>query len=98
MIKNNKTFYLGLFIFLIPFFGLPTSGRTFLVTISGLLLILFSVKFSLPGRNVPRRLRRKEKVTPVWSESMPTIKSEASADLPKLPDVENSADVANGQQ
>lgn len=87
MIKNGKTFYLGIFIFLIPFLGLPSSWRTFLVVVCGLVLILMSVKVSLPGRATPRRLRKREKVTPVWSESAP-------APMPKLPSVEASAEVA----
>jgi hypothetical protein len=76
MLKNNKTFYLGLFIFLIPFLGLPSSWRTFLVIVSGLLLVAMSVKLSLPGRSVPRRLRHKEKITSVFSQSAPVTKVE----------------------
>lgn len=69
MIKNKKTFFLGVFIFLLPFLGLPTSWKMTLVTISGIFLVLFSVKISIP-KKLPRRAPRK-RATPVFVESMP---------------------------
>ncbi len=46
MINNYKNFILGIFIFLIPFFGLPLSFKFFLVSFCGVLLSLFSFSFS----------------------------------------------------
>ncbi len=46
MIKNYKNFALGVFIFIIPFLGLPLSFKFFLVSFCGFLLSLFSVSFS----------------------------------------------------
>lgn len=46
VIKNYKNFILGLFIFLIPFLGLPLSFKFFLVGFCGLLLSFFSFSFS----------------------------------------------------
>ena len=70
MIKNYKTFFLGLFIVIIPAIGLPVS-KTTLFVLSGLLLIIFSVKINLPKRGAVKRIRRKEKVTPVFVENSP---------------------------
>ncbi len=90
MIKNKQTFFLGIFILLVwTFFGVPSSWKIFLTICSALYLIVLSVKISLPSRSgLKRQMRRKEKVTPIWSESAPI-------EMPTLPGVENSTDVAN---
>lgn len=46
MIKNYKNFILGIFIFLIPFLGLPLSFKFFIVGFCGLLLSIFSISLS----------------------------------------------------
>ena len=70
MISRRSTFFLGIFIILIPFLGLPTSWKTTLVILSGVFLVSLSVKILLPKKSVKTRIR-KEKVTPVFIESVP---------------------------
>lgn len=69
MIKNKKHFFLGVFIFLLPFLGLPTSWKMTFAALSGIMLVLFSVKLSIP-KKLPKRVVRK-RATPVFMESMP---------------------------
>lgn len=70
MIQRKSTFFLGIFIFLIPFLGFPSLWKTIMITVSGILLIGLSIKISLPKKD--RRMRnRREKVTPVFVENIP---------------------------
>ncbi len=74
-IKNKHTFFLGIFIILLwVFFGIPTSWKVFLTIVSALYLIILSINITLPRRGGPKRLRKKEKVTPVFTENSPTMK------------------------
>ncbi|MHB1316288.1 MAG: hypothetical protein ACYCZW_00335 [Minisyncoccota bacterium] len=70
MITNRRTLFLGLFIVLIPFIGLPTFWKTFIIIISGLTLISFSVNISIPKKITKRIPKRKETITPVFQESI----------------------------
>ncbi len=70
MISKKSTFFLGIFIFFIPFLGLPTSWKTSLIVISGLTLISLSVKITIPKKTSKSRIKR-EKVTPVFAETAP---------------------------
>lgn len=89
MINRRSTFFLGIFIFLIPFLGLPSSWKTALVVICGLSLIGLSIKITLPKRAVPSKNRvRKEKVTPIFVESIPTYQSENTKTEENQPDIE----------
>ncbi len=63
MISHKKTFFLGIFISIIPFLGLPSSWKVVLVILSGLLLIALSTKVVLP-RKPARPRAKKEKVFP----------------------------------
>jgi hypothetical protein len=112
MIKNKQTFFLGIFILLVwTFFGIPTSWKIFLTILSALYLIVLSVKILLPRRGSVRvQARRKEKITPVWSESSPVQRdigtksqmdalnakatSGAGHPVPTLPSIEVFADIA----
>lgn len=76
MIKNKRTFFIGIFIFLIPFLGFPSSWKTFFTIVAGLFLAVSSLKITLPKRNVVKKVRRKEKVTPVFTENSPMPKIE----------------------
>lgn len=76
MITRRRTFYLGIFIFLIPFLGLPTTWKTTLIIFSALLLIIFSVSFSLPKKQVKPRVRRKEKTPQAFTDIAPPQTSE----------------------
>ena len=70
MINRKSTFFLGIFIFIIPFLGFPGAWKTFFVTISGIVLVFLSVKISLPKKTTKVRTKR-EKVTPVFVENIP---------------------------
>lgn len=74
MIHKKSTFFLGIFILLIPFLGLPSFWKTILIFISGVLLIGLSVKISLPKKNTKTRTKR-EKATPVFVENIPVYSS-----------------------
>ena len=83
MISRKSTFFLGIFIFLIPFLGLPSSWKTTLIILSGIGLITMSVKITLPKKNVGQRSRKKEKVTPVFVETAPVYKSDDVVEVTK---------------
>lgn len=76
MIKNRKTFFIGIFVFIIPFLGFPSSWKTFFTIIAGLSLMVVSIKINLPKKTSLKRPRRKEKVTQVFVESSPALKVE----------------------
>lgn len=77
MIHSKRTFFLGIFIFLIPYLGVPSSWKTALIVLSGILLVLLSIRVSLPKQS-SRRPRKKEKVTPIFVESAPTERAQES--------------------
>jgi hypothetical protein len=97
MIHRRGTFFLGLFIFLIPFLGLPTSWKTTLVVLSGLSLAYSSITITLPER-FKKSSRKHETKTPVKRKSRKTkeqITSETlvysengSSESSKMPDIE----------
>lgn len=72
MITNRRTLLLGIFIILIPFFGFPSAWKTFVIIVSGALLVNSSVSITLPKKIQKRVPRRKETITPVFRESMMT--------------------------
>ncbi len=93
MIQKKRTFFLGIFIFLIPFLGVPTLWKTSFIILSGLTLIIFSIKISLP-KKIPKRASKKEKINPSSTENIPLYprsssgsfsrKEEVSLDLPDI--------------
>ena len=70
MIYRKNTFFLGIFIFIIPFLGLPTFWKTVFIILSGLTLIALSIKIILPRKQARGRIK-KNKVTPVFVENTP---------------------------
>ncbi len=70
MINKKSTFFLGIFIFLIPFLGFPSVWKSAFVIISGISLVLMSVKISLPKKS-SRIKSKKERSTPVFVENIP---------------------------
>lgn len=70
MINKKSTFFLGIFIFLIPFLGFPSAWKSAFVIISGISLVLMSVKISLPKKG-SRIKTKKERSTPVFVENIP---------------------------
>lgn len=71
MITNKKFFIVGLWLLVFPFLGFPTIWKTIFLILSGLVCVFLSVSISLPKKIPKRTLRRKEKTTPVFSESIP---------------------------
>lgn len=79
MIKNKQTFFLGIFVLLVwIFFGIPTSWKVTLTVLSAIYLVVLSVKITLPRKGNLKHPRRKEKITPVFSESAPVIRMEST--------------------
>lgn len=72
MITHRRTLLLGIFIILIPFLGFPSAWKTFMILISGVTLIGFSVDITIPKKIPKRIVRRKENVNPVFRESIIT--------------------------
>ncbi len=93
MINRKSTFFLGIFIFVVPFLGVPSSWRTFFIVISGITLILLSVKITLPKKVSKNRVSRREKVTPVFVESMPTVKDRMDGVIPPVSNNESAEDL-----
>ncbi|MCX6701585.1 MAG: hypothetical protein NTX96_00040 [Candidatus Zambryskibacteria bacterium] len=91
MINRKSTFFLGIFIFVIPFLGVPSSWRTFFIVISGLTLIILSIKITLPKKNLKGRIR-KEKITPVFVESIPVYPKENIVEGIITPNTEGKVD------
>ena len=82
MLKQKNTFFLGIFILLVwIFFGIPTSWKIFLTILSAVYLIVISLKITLPKRGALKRVRRKEKVTPVFVENSPIIENQVSTPI-----------------
>lgn len=73
MIKDKRTFFLGFFIMLIPALGLPTFWKMTFIVLSGITLVILSVKIAIPKRPA-KRIRKKEKVTQVFVENSPMPK------------------------
>lgn len=71
-IDRKSTFFLGIFIFIIPFLGFPSTWKMFLTVVAGVLLVLLSIKISIPKK--PSRYKtQRERVTPVFVENTPII-------------------------
>lgn len=75
MIRNKHTFFIGIFIILVwVFFGIPNSWKISLTIISAIYLLFISVRIELPKRGINKRIRKKEKITPVFVENSPLTK------------------------
>lgn len=96
MINRRSTFFLGIFIFVIPFLGIPSSWRTFFIMISGITLIILSIKITLPKKNTKSRVK-KEKVTPVFVESIPVYPKDNSVDGIIAPNVATKFDTIDDE-
>ena len=74
MIQRRSTFFLGIFIFLIPFTGFPTSWKTSFIIFSGLALIALSVKIVLPNKHLvkPKLKTKKSKIVPIFTQDIST--------------------------
>ncbi len=84
MINRRSTFFLGIFIFIIPFLGVPSSWRTTFIVLSGIILIILSLKITLPKKSLKSRIK-KEKVTSVFVESIPSYPKENAVDGITIP-------------
>ncbi len=70
VINRRSTFFLGVFIFLIPFFGVPSFWKTVFIIFSGVLLVLLSIRVSLPKKSIRISKPKKEIVNPVVVEEV----------------------------
>lgn len=60
MIQRKSTFFIGIFILLISssFLAVPSVWKTGLLFLSGIALIIISVKFTLPKKPLKRPLKK----------------------------------------
>lgn len=63
MINHKGSFYLGVFIFIIPFLGFPTLWKMGLVVFGGVLLILTSLKVPTPRKIARPKFKYEEEVS-----------------------------------
>lgn len=72
MISRKSTFFLGIFIFLLPFMGLPTSWKTGLMIVCGIFLVFssLSLTISIPKKTTKHRIK-KEKSSKMSVEDIP---------------------------
>lgn len=71
MIANTKIFFVGFVLVLLPFLGIPLFWKTTFTVFFGLYLIVSSIHIELPKRTTAKRVRRKEKTSPVFTENSP---------------------------
>jgi hypothetical protein len=69
IITRRATFFLGIFIFVIPFLGFPSIWKMGFTVISGIALIILSVKINLPRKSSPKV--RKERPVEFLIENVP---------------------------
>lgn len=62
MIERKGSFYIGVFVFVIPFLGFPTMWKMILVVFGGVLLILTSLKVPSPRKNVKLKFKKEETI------------------------------------
>ncbi len=62
MIERKGSFYIGVFVFVIPFLGFPTMWKMILVVFGGLLLILTSLKVPSPRKDVKLKFKKEETI------------------------------------
>jgi hypothetical protein len=70
MILQKRVFIIGILVLVLPLVGFPPAWKTACIVLFGILLIGNSVDISFP-KKIEKRPRRKEKVNPVFSESIP---------------------------
>ncbi len=58
MINNKGSFYLGVFVFLIPFLGFPTIWKMGLVIFAGSLLVLTSLRIPTPRKTFKAKSKK----------------------------------------
>lgn len=88
MVNNKSTFYIGVFVFLIPFLGFPTTWKMALVVLSGVVLVLISIRIPIPKRIV-RNYLKKERSDIHTNVSNPKI--ETTLELkPTVPEISPS--------
>ena len=89
MIQKKSTFFLGLFIFIIPFLGFPSLWKTVFVVFCGIVLMAMSVKLKLtlpkkPIRSVKRIYNKKIKTSSFVGEEIATDDDLSLQKSPKL--------------
>lgn len=77
MIARKGTFYLGIFVFIIPFLGFPTAWKMFLVVVAGLSMILYSVRVPFPKKSFKQKIKKDTyPIETIVPEVKPEIKQE----------------------
>jgi hypothetical protein len=68
MIQKKSTFFIGLFIFLVPFLGLPSFWKTVLIVLASITLMALSIRFPVVLPKKPQVVKavrvRKPKAVP----------------------------------
>lgn len=82
MIARKGTFYLGIFIFIIPFLGFPTMWKMFLVVVAGLSMILYSVRLPMPKKSFKQKIKKENFPIETIDTSIKTETSTVSEPLP----------------
>lgn len=76
MINHKTTFYLGVFVFLIPFLGFPTSFKMGLVVFAGIILVLTSIRIPVPKRILKNKNFKKDNISETPNSFQTPINSE----------------------
>ena len=58
MIERKGSFYLGVFVFIIPFLGFPTMWKMILVVIAGFSLVMISIRIPTPRRTFRSKVKK----------------------------------------
>lgn len=89
MIQNKGIFFIGVFILIVSssFIALPSLWKTILIFLSGVILILSSIRFTLP-KKPQKRLRKKDKQPVIFTDSGVISVEHESDDLSNTNDME----------
>ena len=61
MIKNNFYSFAGIFVFLIPFLGIPVKWRNYILSIFGLIIFVYSI-WPIISKSISKRFFLKSKL------------------------------------
>mgnify|MGYP003455438035 FL=1 len=64
MIERKGSFYLGVFVFVIPFLGFPTMWKMILVVIAGFSLVMISIRIPSPRKNFRTKIKKENSPQP----------------------------------
>jgi hypothetical protein len=89
MINHKAGFYLGVFIFVIPFLGFPTMWKMGLVIFGGLSLILMSIRIPVPRRMTKNKTKKENFVSEIekFEREEPAEQPEKKEEVVAVPEV-----------